>query len=300
MPYLTENYLVEKPAINWFQDMGYSYVHGSYLIPDGGERESYRHCVLKRRFLKAIQKLNPWLTDTLAEEVYKRVIELDHPDFIIKGKLFYDLLTNGVKLTFKEGKEERIKIVKLIDFESIENNDFLMVNQFKVEYHYEREQYIIPDLIVFIIGIPIAVLELKSFNAEETAKDAFLDHQIKIKDIPQLYVYSQIIVASDGYKIEEGKELDLTEEELVFYDRLLKEGIFANKEEIIHIVKEIQKELGYYVKIVDWHKKDSIRARIKTIIKVALAKSLGGRIEYQKIDKLSSELCEQLEFMYAA
>ncbi len=101
-------------------------------------------------------------------------------------------------------------------------------------------------------------------------------------------------------KIEEGKELDLTEEELVFYDRLLKEGIFANKEEIIRIIKEIQKELGYYVKIVDWYKKDSIRARIKTIIKVALAKSLGERIEYQKIDKLSSELCEQLEFMYAA
>jgi type I restriction enzyme R subunit len=101
-------------------------------------------------------------------------------------------------------------------------------------------------------------------------------------------------------KIEEGKELNLTEEELVFYDRLLEEGIFANKEEIILIVKEIQKELGYYVKIVDWHKKDSVRARIKTIIKVALAKSLGGRIEYQKIDKLSSELCEQLEFMYAA
>ncbi len=101
-------------------------------------------------------------------------------------------------------------------------------------------------------------------------------------------------------KIEEGKELDLAEEELVFYDWLLKEGIWVNKEEIIYIVKEIQKELGYYVKIVDWHKKDSVRARIKIIIKVALAKSLGGRIEYQKIDKLSSELCEQLEFMYAA
>jgi len=204
MPSLTENELVEKPAINWFQDIGYSYVHGSYLIPDGGERESYRHCILKRRFLKAIQKLNPWLTDTLAEEVYKRVIELDHPDFIIKGKLFYDLLTNGVKLTFKEGKEERTKIVKLIDFESIENNDFLIANQFKVEYQYEREQYRIPDLVVFINGIPIAVFELKSFNAEETAKDAFLDHQRKIKDIPQLYVYSQIIVASDGYETKYG------------------------------------------------------------------------------------------------
>jgi type I restriction enzyme R subunit len=204
MPYLTENNLVEKPAINWFQEIGYSYVHGSYLIPDAGERESYRHCILKKRFLTAIQRLNPWLTNTLAEEVYKRVIELDHPDFIVKGKLFYDLLTKGVKLTFKEGKEERTKIVKLIDFESTENNDFLIANQFKVEYQYEREQYRIPDLVVFINGIPIAVFELKSLNAEETAKDAFLDHQRKIKDIPQLYVYSQIIVASDGYETKYG------------------------------------------------------------------------------------------------
>ena len=204
MSFLTENNLVEKPAINWFQEIGYSYVHGSYLIPDAGERESYRHCILKRRFLNAIQRLNPWLTNTLAEEVYKRVIELDHPDLIIKGKLFYDLLTKGVKLTFKEGKEERTKIVKLIDFESTENNDFLIANQFKVEYQYEREQYRIPDLVVFINGIPIAVFELKSLNAEETAKDAFLDHQRKMKDIPQLYVYSQIIVASDGYETKYG------------------------------------------------------------------------------------------------
>ena len=252
MPYLTENYLVEKPAINWFQDMGYSYVHGSYLIPDGGERESYRHCVLKRRFLKAIQKLNPWLTDTLAEEVYKRVIELDHPDFIIKGKLFYDLLTNGVKLTFKEGKEERIKIVKLIDFESIENNDFLMVNQFKVEYHYEREQYIIPDLIVFINGIPIAVLELKSFNAEETAKDAFLDHQIKIKDIPQLYVYSQIIVASDGYETKYGSPTSDWERFFVW------EGMLSDDDVEVEEIAD-----GYYKYIYNSKEMTSLELLIK-------------------------------------
>jgi type I restriction enzyme R subunit len=256
MPYLTENYLVEKPAINWFQDMGYSYVHGSYLIPDGGERESYRHCILKRRFLKAIQKLNPWLTDTLAEEVYKRVIELDHPDFIIKGKLFYDLLTNGVKLTFKEGKEERIKIVKLIDFESIENNDFLIVNQFKVEYQYEREQYRIPDLVVFINGIPIAVFELKSFNAEETAKDAFLDHQRKIKDIPQLYVYSQIIVASDGYETKYGSPTSDWERFFVW------EGMLSDDDVEVEEIAD-----GYYKYIYNSKEMTSLELLIKGLFR---------------------------------
>jgi type I restriction enzyme R subunit len=256
MPYLTENYLVEKPAINWFQDIGYSYVHGSFLIPDAGERESYRHCVLKRRFLKAVQKLNPWLTDTLAEEVYKRVIELDHPDFIIKGKLFYDLLTNGVKLTFKEGKEERTKIVKLIDFESIENNDFLVANQFKVEYQYEREQYRIPDLVVFINGIPIAVFELKSFNAEETAKDAFLDHQRKIKDIPQLYVYSQIIVASDGYETKYGSPTSDWERFFVW------EGMLSDDDvEVEEIVD------GYYKYIYNGKEMTSLELLIKGLFR---------------------------------
>jgi len=256
MPYLTENKLVEKPAINWFQEIGYSYVHGSYLIPDAGERESYRHCILKRRFLKAIQKLNPWLTDTLAEEVYKQVIELDHPDFIIKGKLFYDLLTNGVKLTFKEGKEEKTKIVKLIDFESIESNDFLIANQFKVEYQYEKEQYRIPDLVVFINGIPIAVFELKSFNAEETAKDAFLDHQRKIKDIPQLYVYSQIIVASDGYETKYGSPTSGWERFFVW------EGMLSDDDVEVEEIAD-----GYYRYIYNGKEMTSLELLIKGLFR---------------------------------
>jgi type I restriction enzyme R subunit len=204
MAYLTENELVEQPAINWFKEIGYSYIHGSELIPDNKERESYRHCVLKRRFIGAIKRINPHLTDELTEQVYKKVIEFDHPDFIMKSKIFYDLLTNGVKLTFKEGREEKTKIIKLLDFENLENNEFLIANQFKVEYQFEKEMYRKPDLVVFINGIPIAVFELKSFNANETARDAFLDHKTKIKDIPQLYVYSQIIVASDGYETKYG------------------------------------------------------------------------------------------------
>ena len=233
--YLTEDYLVEQPAINWFKENGYSYIHGSELIPDNGERESYRHCVLKKRFINSIKRINSWLTDTLAEEVYKRVIELDHPDFIMKGKIFYELLTNGVKLTFKDGREEKTKIVKIIDFENIENNEFLVANQFKVEYQYEKEQYRRPDLVVFINGLPIAIFELKSFNADETARDAFLDHKTKIKDIPQLYVYSQIIVASDGYETKYGSPTSDWERFFVW------EGILSDNDLKVEEITE-----GYY------------------------------------------------------
>jgi type I restriction enzyme R subunit len=203
MAFLTENYLVEQSAIDWFKEIGYSYIHGSELIPDNNERESYRHSVLKNRFITSIKKINPWISENFSEEIYKKVIEFDHPDFFIKGKMFYELLTNGVKLTFRD-KEEKTKIVKIIDFENIENNEFLIANQFKVEYQYEREQYRKPDLVLFINGLPIAVFEFKSFNSNETASDAYKDHKNKIKDIPQLYVYSQIIVASDGYETKYG------------------------------------------------------------------------------------------------
>ncbi len=273
MAYLTEDYMVEQPAINWFKEIGYSYIHGSELIPDNGERESYRHCVLKNRFLQSIKRINRWLTDNLAEEVYKKVIEFDHPDFIIKGKIFYELLTNGVKLTFREGGEEKTKIVKLIDFENIENNDFLVANQFKVEYQYEKGQYRRPDLVVFINGLPIAVFELKSFNANETARDAFIDHKVKIKDIPQLYVYSQIIVASDGYETKYGSPTSDWERFFVW------EGILSDDD-----LKVEESSEGYYRYFYNDKELTSLEVLIKGLFrKEHLVEFINDFVFYEKV-----------------
>jgi len=256
MASLTENYLVEQPAINWFKEIGYSYIQGLELIPDNGERESYRHCVLKKRFIQAIKRINPWLTDNLAEDVYKKVIEFDHPDFIMKGKEFYEILTNGVKLTFREGIEEKTRIVKILDFENIQNNDFLVANQFKVEYQYEKGQYRKPDLVVFINGLPIAVFELKSFNANKTAKDAFLDHKAKMKDIPQLYLYSQIIVASDGYETKYGSPTSDWERFFVW------EGILSDDDVIVEELPN-----GYYRYYHNGRELTSLEVLIKGLFK---------------------------------
>jgi len=229
---LTEDYMVEQPAINWLKELGYSYIHGSELSPDNRERKFYGDVVLKKRFIKAIKKLNPWLTDILAEKVYKKIVELDHPDFIIKGKLFYEMFTNGVRITVKENQEERTKIVKIVDFEDPTNNEFLVANQFTVEYQYQKEMHRRPDLVVFINGLPIAIFEFKSFNANETAKDAFYDHKSKIKDIPQLYVYAQILMASDGIETKYGS---ITSD----WDRFFVwEGIFSDNDLKIQEIEE--------------------------------------------------------------
>jgi type I restriction enzyme R subunit len=201
---LTEDYLVEQPAINWFKEIGYSYIHGSELSPENGERDSYRDVILKKRFIQAIVKINSDLNESDAEKVYKKITELEHPDPVIKGKIFYDMLSKGVKIKVRVNGREETKVMRLIDFENPDNNDFLIANQFTVEYQYQKDFYRRPDLVVFINGIPIAIFEFKSFNANETAKDAFNDHKLKMNDIPQLYVYSQILVVSDGLETKYG------------------------------------------------------------------------------------------------
>lgn len=201
---LNEDYLVEQPVINWLKELGYSYIHGSELCPENEERESYRDVILKKRFKNAIKRINPWIDDKITEKVYKKISDIPHPDFVLKSKIFYDYLTQGVKVIPKGSKEDRARLVKIVDFENIENNEFLVANQFTVEYQFEKGIHRRPDIVVFINGIPLSVFELKSFNANETAKDAFNDHKVKIKDIPQLYVYSQVLVASDGLETKYG------------------------------------------------------------------------------------------------
>jgi len=201
---LTEEYMVEEHAISILKKLGHSYTHGSNLTPHDGERESYRDVILKKRFISAIKRINPWLSDEMAERVYQLVSNIDHPDPVVRGKIFYDMLISGVKLTVKEGDEERTKLVKLIDFSNPDKNEFLASNQFEVEYYYEAEKFRRPDLVIFINGIPLAVFEFKGFNSGDTAKDAFNDHKAKMKDIPQLYQYAQVLVASDGLETKYG------------------------------------------------------------------------------------------------
>jgi len=201
---LTEDYMVEQAAVNWLKDVGYSYIHGSKLAPENGERESMRCAVLKTRLIRAIKRINPWLTDDLAERVYKKVTDIDHPDFLMKSRIFYDMLVNGVKIKTRKRGREKVYRVKLVDFEDLDNNEFLTANQFEVEFQFQKEIYRRPDLIVFINGFPLVIFEFKGFNAGGTAKDAFYDHQAKIENIPQLYVYAQILGVSDGLETKYG------------------------------------------------------------------------------------------------
>jgi len=235
---LTEDYMVEQSALEWLKDLKYFYIHGSELSPEKEERESYRNVILKRRFIEAIRRLNDWLTNEQAEKVYKKVADIDHPDFVMKSKMFYEMLVNGVKIKVREKGKDKTRIVKLVDFENHKNNKYLAANQFSVEYQYQNNEYRRPDLIIFINGLPIAVFEFKNFNANETAKDAYYDHKTKMGDIPQLYVYAQILGASDGLETKYGSVTSDWDRYFVW------EGIFDDED---LEAKEIEENRFYYI-----------------------------------------------------
>ena len=98
---------------------------------------------------------------------------------------------------------------------------------------------------------------------------------------------------------EEGEKLSLSEEELAFYDMLAsKERIFENYDEIKKVAKGIVKELGYYVKIADWNKKDYLRAKIRMIVKKVLINVIDARVDYKEIDRISKEILNHAEILY--
>jgi type I restriction enzyme R subunit len=284
--------MVEQSAINWLKELGYSYIHGSKLSPESKERESYRKVILKKNFKKAIKKLNPWLTDTLTEQVYKSITELEHPDPIMKGKIFYEMLTNGVRITVREKEEERTKIVKLIDFENPENNEFLAANQYTVEYQYQKGMYRRPDLVIFINGLPMAIFEFKNFNANETAKDAFYDHKSKSADILQLYIYAQILVASDGLETKYGSPTS-------DWDRFfIWEGIFDDDD---LAAKEIEEKHYYYIFKPTNQKMTSLEVLLKGLFrKKHLTEYLQDFIFYEKQGETYQKLIAMFHQFYTA
>lgn len=205
MTKVNENTLVEQPVIDWLRDLGYETMFSPDLAPGGAfmERNDYRDVILEGRFKRALKRINPNIPDRNLAEVADKIMKFDHPDLELGNKDMYKWLTQGVVTEVKdENGQTKAETVALIDFENIDNNEFLVVNQYTVQGKSVR----IPDVVVFINGIPIAVFELKSPTRENaTIVDAYSQiHDIYQKEIPKLFFYNQICVASDLWKAKHG------------------------------------------------------------------------------------------------
>lgn len=205
MASLNENTLAEQPVIEWFRELGYECEFSSDLAPGGAfmDRADWRQVVLEGRLKRALKRINPDISDEKLSQVTDLIIKYEHQDLELGNKEMYEILTRGVTVDIKdENGETRGKIVKVIDFKNLQNNEFLVVNQYTVQGKSVR----IPDLVVFINGIPIAVFELKSPTRENaTIADAFAQiHEIYKRDIPKIFYYNQVLVVSDLWHAKHG------------------------------------------------------------------------------------------------
>lgn len=202
MAYLDEAQ-VEIQMIEWLKELDYDYVYGPDIGPDmlTAERADYAQVVLTERLRQALGRINPDATPEIIEEAIRKVTRPENPSLIESNRWFHRLLTDGVDVPYMADGHQRTFKVWLVDGCEVGNNEFLAVNQFTVIEHKNRR----PDVVVFINGLPLAVIELKNPADEKaTVKKAYNQLQTYKADIPGLFVYNELLVISDGLTARAG------------------------------------------------------------------------------------------------
>jgi type I restriction enzyme R subunit len=201
---ITEDQL-EQLCLEWFQSTGWDYVCGYDIAPDGdaSERSDYRQIVLHDRLLSRLEVINQHIPVATLELVAVQITKPESPILIKNNKAFHQLLLEGVKVEYKDiNGEEKTDYVQLIDFNKVDNNQFLVVNQYTLSGAKGMRR---PDIIVFVNGLPLAVLELKN-PADNNADiwSAFQQLQTYKEEIPDLFMFNEALVVSDGLNARVG------------------------------------------------------------------------------------------------
>ena len=200
---ITEDQL-EQQCLEWFQSQGYSFACGYDIAPDGSspEREDYHQVVLKQRLLNQLSVINPTLPLTALESVVNTVSKPDSLVLIKSNRQFHKWLIEGVPVEYtgtqSDGTTGSLHThVQLFDFNNTTNNEFLVVNQFTITGTKGNRR---PDIVVFINGLPISVIELKN-PADEHADiwNAFNQLQTYKDEISDLFAFNEALIVSDGW-----------------------------------------------------------------------------------------------------
>ena len=195
---------IEEASLNWFAELGYTVLHGPDIAPDtpDAERSSYNEVILTRRLQDAVARLNPNIPAGAQEEAIRKVLNPDSHTLVQNNRAFHLMLVDSIEVEYRQADGTvRSDRVRFVDFETPENNDWLAVNQFTVVETSERR----PDIVLFINGLPLAVIELKNPTDEKaTVLTAFRQIQTYKQDIPTLFSYNEAIVISDGLETRIG------------------------------------------------------------------------------------------------
>lgn len=150
---------IEQYQLQLLQNLGYTYHHGYDLQPEGKdqERENFGDVVLQTRLQQAINRLNPTIPADALNQAQREIFNIASSDLLNNNEIFHKYLTEGITVEYQKDGETRGEPVNLIDWHNIDNNEFLVVNQFTV---IEDNHNLRPDLVIFINGLPLVVIEL--------------------------------------------------------------------------------------------------------------------------------------------
>ncbi len=197
MPTLTES-KIEEFAIGLFEQLGYSYLYG----PDIEARSSFEEVVFVEQLRSAVYRINPKLPKDVCDEAVSQLLRIASPDVLANNEVFHRMLTEGISVSVHKDGSERGELVWLVDFDNPQNNDFTVVNQFTIIENNHNKR---PDILLFVNGLPLVVIELKNAADENaTLQSAFRQIETYKNTIPSLFTYNALVVISDGLEARAG------------------------------------------------------------------------------------------------
>lgn len=200
---ITESH-IETFAIEQLQSLGWQYVYGLAIAPgaEASERNDFEQVLLTGRIRKAIAALNPFIPADVQEQAVQKLLRIYSPDLLHNNETFHEFLVEKVRLPYQQDGYERSHEVALFDFDTWQNNEFLIVNQFTIVENNNNKR---PDILLFVNGIPLVVIELKNAADEKaTLRKAFDQIQTYKATIPSLFTFNSICIISDGHECKAG------------------------------------------------------------------------------------------------
>jgi len=196
---------VEDAALAWLENAGWHVAHGPEIAPDmpAAERADYGEVVLAQRLRDALARLNPALPAEALDDAFRKLTRPEGADLIQRNRALHRLLVDGVTIEYRDAEGNiRGAQARVIEFDDPANNDWLAVNQFTVAENKHTRR---PDIVLFVNGLPLAVLELKNAASEDaTIWTAFQQLQTYKAEIPSVFATNAVLVISDGVEARVG------------------------------------------------------------------------------------------------
>ncbi|MDO4698248.1 MAG: type I restriction endonuclease subunit R [Pasteurellaceae bacterium] len=187
---------IEQQCLESLQALGWEYAFGREIGTDGAWRTAADQVVFEPILRAAVKRLNPELPSDAVDEVVRTVCRADISELSARNQQAYGWLRQGVRVAYRENDEQKAAFARLVDFQQLENNHFLAVNQLTIKGTKGNRR---PDIICYLNGLPVAVFELKNPLSENaTLNDAFNQLQTYKQEIADLFVFNQLLVISDG------------------------------------------------------------------------------------------------------